>query len=114
MEDLRLNNEELRIELDTIDERKDRSVLNAEACRRIIERKYNTKIRPKSFQEGDLVWRKTGEAQKVISHGKLAAKWDGPFKVTENLHNRAYRVSLPNVKPVPNTWNASHLKFYFS
>lgn len=84
--------------MDTLDERGNRSVLHAEACRRMVERKYNTKIRPISFQEGDLVWRRIGDARKVISHGKLAAKWDGPFKVTEDLHNRVYRLSLPNGK----------------
>lgn len=71
-------------------------------------------VRPRSFQEGDLVWRKTGDARKVASHGKLAAKWDDPFKVTEDLHNGAYHLSKSDGRPIPNTWNAAHLKFYFS
>lgn len=100
--------------MDTLEERRDRIVLHAEACRRIVERKYNTKVRPRSFQEGDLVWRKTGDAQKEQAHGKLAAKWDDPFKVIENLQNGVYLLSWPNGRPLRNTWNASHLKFYFS
>lgn len=82
IEDLRLNDQELRVELDTIDERRDRVVLRAKACRRMVERKYNTKVRPRSFQEGDLVWRKTADARRQSSHGKLAPKWEGPFKIT--------------------------------
>lgn len=49
-----MNEEELRIELDTLEERRDRAILHAEACKRAVERKYNTKVRPRSFQEGDL------------------------------------------------------------
>lgn len=114
VEDLQMNDNELRIELDTLDEKRHREVLQAEACRRMVERKYNMQVRPRNFQEGDLVWRKTGDARKVVSHGKLAAKWDRPFKVEKDLRNGAYRLSSPDGKPIPNTWNATHLKFYFS
>ncbi|XP_014500153.1 uncharacterized protein LOC106761149 [Vigna radiata var. radiata] len=114
MEDLQLNDQELRVELDTIDERRDRAVLRAEACRRMVERKYNTKVRPRRFQEGDLVWRKTGEARRVATHDKFAVKWEVPFKVVEALGNGAYRLTRLDGRHITNTWNASHLKLYFS
>lgn len=72
------------------------------------------KVHPRSFEEGDLVWRKTEKARQTASHKKLAAKWEGSFKVIEALGNRAYRLTNLDGRPVPNTWNASHLKFYFS
>ncbi|WVY91024.1 hypothetical protein V8G54_036538 [Vigna mungo] len=111
IEDLRLNDIELRVKLDTVEERRDRAVLRAEACRRMVERKYNTKVRPRNFQEGDLVWRKTGDARRQAAHGKLAAKWEGPFKITQVLGNGAYRLTKLDGNRVTNTWNASHLKF---
>ncbi|XP_014523638.1 uncharacterized protein LOC106779933 [Vigna radiata var. radiata] len=114
IENLQINDQELRVELDTIDERHDRAVLRAEACRRMVERKYNTKVRPRQFHEGDLVWRKAGEARRVAAHGKLAAKWEGPFKVVEALGNGAYRLTRLDGRQITNTWNASHLKLYFS
>lgn len=114
MEDIQLNDQELRVELDTLDERRDRTALRAEACRRMVEKHSNTKVNPRSFQEGDMVWRKTGDARKIASHGKLAAKWEGPFRITEALGNGASRFARPDGQPLPNTWNASHLKFYFS
>lgn len=114
IENLQVNDEELRIELDIVDERRDRAVLHAEACRQMVERKYNTKVWSRSFQEGDLVWRKTRDARKIPSHGKFAAKWDDPFKVVEDLQNGAYRLSQLNGRPLRNTWNTSHLKFYLS
>ncbi|XP_047174666.1 uncharacterized protein LOC124842265 [Vigna umbellata] len=52
VEDLNLNDQEMRIELDSLDERRDRAALRAEACKRMVERKYNSKVRPRSFQGG--------------------------------------------------------------
>lgn len=100
VEDMQLNDQELKVELETLDERRDRAALRAEACRRMVERWYNTKVCPRNFHEGDMVWRKTGEARKVTSHGKLAAKWEGPFRITEALGNDAYRLSRPDGRPI--------------
>ncbi|XP_017420172.1 uncharacterized protein LOC108330177 [Vigna angularis] len=111
---LQLNEGELRVELDSLEELRDRATLRAEACKRMVERKYNSKVRPRNFQEGDLVWRKTGEARRTATHGQHAAKWEGPFRVTEALGNGAYRLLQADGRPIPNTWNATHLKSYFS
>ncbi|XP_052728231.1 uncharacterized protein LOC108329042 isoform X1 [Vigna angularis] len=56
------NNRELRLELDTLDERREVALIRAEAKRRLLARRYNTKVMPRQFAEGDLVWRKTAEA----------------------------------------------------
>lgn len=114
LEDIHLNDEELRVELDTLEEWRGRATLRAEACKRMVERRYNTKVQPRSFQEGDLVWRKTGETRRTTSHRKLTAKWEWPFKVTKALRNEAYHLTNLDRSSIPNTLNASHLKFYFS
>lgn len=93
----------MQIELETLEERRDRAALWAEACKRLVERQYNPKVRPRTFQEGDLVLRKTGEARLTATHGKLAAKWEGPFRVIEALGNGAYRLQHPDGKTFPNT-----------
>nr|KYP59371.1 hypothetical protein KK1_014805 [Cajanus cajan] len=67
-----------------------------------------------SFRAGNLVWRLLGDARRDSSEGKLAPNWDGPFRVTENLENGAYRLEELSGKAIPRTWNATHLKFYFS
>lgn len=100
IDDLQINDEEMRIELDTLDERRDHAVLHAEVCRRMVEWKYNTKVRSRNFQEGDLVQKRTGDARKVLAYGKFAAKWDGPFKIKEDLQNGAYRLSLSDRRPL--------------
>ena len=34
--------------------------------------------------------------------------------MTESLQNGAYRLEHLSGKEIPNTWNASHLKMYYS
>ncbi|XP_017438127.1 uncharacterized protein LOC108344174 [Vigna angularis] len=109
-----LNDEQLQMNLDTLLERREVATVRAEAQKRMLSRRYNTKVKPRAFKNGDLVWRKRGEARKNRAHGKLAANWEGPFRVVEDLMNGAYRLQLLNGQLVPNTWNATHLKYYFS
>nr|KYP58231.1 hypothetical protein KK1_004525 [Cajanus cajan] len=102
------NAQELAVDLDLVDELRDEARIHEEVC------KYNTRVKPRSFQAGDLVWRLLGEARKDTSDGKLAPTWGGPFRVTKDLENGAYRLEELSGKPIPRTWNATHLKFYFS
>jgi len=80
----------------------------------MVARRYNAKVKPQSFVEGDLVWRKTDDARKKFTHGKLVPNWEGRYRVTEDLNNGAYRLEYLSVKEIPNTWNATHLKMYYS
>nr|KYP51192.1 hypothetical protein KK1_027001 [Cajanus cajan] len=61
------NDGAIQDELDVLDER--------------MTRRFNSKLKPRNFQEGDLVWRATGSARRNPTEGKLAANWDGPFRV---------------------------------
>ncbi|XP_017413025.1 uncharacterized protein LOC108324597 [Vigna angularis] len=65
IQNLQDNSDELRVELDTLDERREVAMIRAEARKRPLARRYNTKVRPRQFVEGDLVWRKTTEADET-------------------------------------------------
>uniref|UniRef100_A0A151UDK5 Retrovirus-related Pol polyprotein from transposon 17.6 n=1 Tax=Cajanus cajan TaxID=3821 RepID=A0A151UDK5_CAJCA len=108
------NSQELAADLDLIDELRDEAQIHEEACKIRASRRYNTRVRPRSFRVGDLVWRLLGEARRDASDGKLAPNWGGPFRVVEDLENGAYRLEELSDKVIPRTWNATHLKFYFS
>nr|KYP36400.1 Transposon Ty3-I Gag-Pol polyprotein [Cajanus cajan] len=108
------NAQELAADLDLVDELREEAQIHEEACKLRASRRYNTRVRPRAFRAGDLVWRLLGEARKDTSYGKLAPTWGGPFRVTEDLKNGAYRLEELNGKPIPRTWNATHLKVYYS
>nr|KYP62241.1 Retrotransposable element Tf2 [Cajanus cajan] len=108
------NKEALNIDLDLIDETRESALVNMEACRTRAARKIRTKVKPRQFRAGDLVWRVTGEARKDKTQGKLAPNWDGPYRIRHDLQNGAYKLEELNGKVIPHTWNATHLKHYFS
>nr|KYP40587.1 Retrovirus-related Pol polyprotein from transposon 17.6 [Cajanus cajan] len=66
------NTQEIAADLDLIDELRDKAQIHEEACKLRASRRYNTRVRPRSFRVGDLVWRLLGEARRDVSEGKLA------------------------------------------
>jgi len=105
------SNEERKVNLDLLDEVREEARIKAKALKRRVEYKYNSKLRPRQFQVVDLVMRKAHPYQ---LENKLSPKWTGPFKVTEDLGNEAYRLEKLEGGAIPRTWNATNLKFYFS
>ncbi|XP_052724060.1 uncharacterized protein LOC128193908 [Vigna angularis] len=71
--DMTLNEEQLRMNLDTLPEGREVAAVRVEAQKRMLSRRYNTKVRARAFKSGDLVWQKRGEARKDRTHDKLAA-----------------------------------------
>jgi len=55
--DLDLNKESLLIGLHLINELRDKSRIREESCKIHAARRYNSKVKPRNFQKGDLVWR---------------------------------------------------------
>jgi len=82
------------------------------AAKQRAARKYNANLHPRSFDVGDLVWRMASSARK--KDGKFSANWDGPYRIREDAGGGAYRLEQLSGEEIPNTWNVSHLKFYFS
>ena len=50
-------------------------------------RYHSRKVRPRSFQEGDLVLRLI---QRTAGQHKLSAPWEGPFVISKALGNDSY------------------------
>ncbi|XP_014511562.1 uncharacterized protein LOC106770260 [Vigna radiata var. radiata] len=72
MQDMNLNENQLRVNLDTLPEKREVAMIRNVAQKRLLVRRYNTKVKPRSFTAGDLVWRKRGEARKEKAYGKLS------------------------------------------
>ncbi|XP_068477236.1 uncharacterized protein [Phaseolus vulgaris] len=105
------SNAERRMNLDLLDEVREEARVKAEAVKRRVERKYNSRMKSRRFRDGDLVMRK---AHQYEMQNKLSPKWTGPFRITEALGNGAYRLETLEGGAIPRTWNATHLKFYYS
>ena len=47
----------------------------------LMAKRYNSRVRHRDFQVGDLVLRKVMDATKDVSQGKLGPNWEEPYKV---------------------------------
>jgi len=108
--DLELYKESLLVDLDLINDLRDKCRIREEACKMRVARRYDSKAR--SFQKGDLVWHMRNETRK--DGGKILSNWEGPFCITNATVGGAYRLEYLSGKYVPRTWNATNLKFYYS
>ena len=105
------SNEERKVNLDLLDEVREEARIKAEALKRRVKYKYNSKLRPRQFQVADLVMRKAHPYQ---LENKLSPKWIGPFRVTEALGNEINKLKTLKGGTITQTWNEANLKFYFS
>ncbi|KAM7475097.1 hypothetical protein LguiB_022340 [Lonicera macranthoides] len=75
---------------------------------------YNKRVRHRSLTVGDLVLRKVILATKISQHGKLAAKWEGPYVVTKVSRPGTYYLRTMDGIELMRSWNIEHLKRYYS
>nr|GEV40520.1 reverse transcriptase domain-containing protein [Tanacetum cinerariifolium] len=66
-------------------------------------------VRGVSFRPGDFVYR-SNDASHVVDGGKLCPKWEGPYKVTKALGDRAYKLRSTDRTVLQRTWNVANLK----
>ncbi|GKB71364.1 reverse transcriptase domain-containing protein [Tanacetum coccineum] len=103
------NNEELRLNLDLLEERRERAAIREARAKLKMTKYYNVRVRGVTFRPGDFVYR-SNEASHAMDGGKLGPKWEGPYEVTETLRDGAYRLRSMDGIVFPRTWNIAKLK----
>lgn len=56
-----------------------KAILREEEIKRRVAQYYNSHIKERVFEEGDLVMKKIDASARQSTLGKLGANWDGPF-----------------------------------
>ncbi|RDX94180.1 Tf2-6, partial [Mucuna pruriens] len=101
------NEEELRTNLDMLQEIREIAHVREYAIKVRTARKYDKRIVPCNFKPQDLVFRKI--TQKVESN-KLTPIWEGPFRILEEVGWGAYHLENLDGSKVPHTWNVATLR----
>ncbi|URD93608.1 Retrotransposon protein [Musa troglodytarum] len=70
------------------------------------------RVRPR-LSDGDLVLRKAEVSDPARLRGKLAPKWEGPYRVTKVVQPGTFRLATMTGQQVPRTCNIQNLKKYF-
>ncbi|GMI75652.1 hypothetical protein HRI_001234500 [Hibiscus trionum] len=76
-------------------------------------RAFNKKVRPREFQEGDLVLKKILPVQRD-SRGKWMPNWEGPYVMKKAFSGEALILTEMDGKDLPNPVNSDSVKKYFT
>jgi hypothetical protein len=101
----------LREELEFVDEVKIGATLREAALKQKIAARHSKKVIRREFEVGDLVLRRN---QKDSEEGKLAANWDGPYRIWMKTGTGAYGLEDLHQNTIPRTWNVEKLKKYYT
>jgi hypothetical protein len=100
--------------MDNIDEVTDKRVMALGAIEKnkiMVARAYNKKVKAKSFQVGDLVWKTIMPLRnKDRKFGKWSPSWEGPYKVKQVMFGNAYLPQTFQGKDLPKALNGCFLK----
>ncbi|GFS45359.1 hypothetical protein Acr_00g0095760 [Actinidia rufa] len=75
------NEAELRLNLDLLEEKREKAELRQATYKCQVAKYYNQRARHRSFLPGDLVLRRVTQSAKEPNAGKLGPTWEGPYKV---------------------------------
>nr|GEV62108.1 hypothetical protein [Tanacetum cinerariifolium] len=103
------NNEKLRLNLDLLEERRERAAIRKAKAKLKMTKYYNARVRGVTFRPGDFVFR-SNDVSHAMGGGKLGPKWEGPYEVTEELGDGAYKLRFADGTILPRTWNVANLK----
>ena len=107
------NSQLLMESLDSIDERREQAQLRVAACQQKVARYFNSKVRERIFNVGDLVLRRVFLNTRDQDAGVLGPNWEGPYQIDEVLHLSTYKLARLNGDLVPRYWNGEHLRKYY-
>ncbi|XP_070054204.1 uncharacterized protein [Nicotiana tomentosiformis] len=97
------NDEELRTNLDLLEQRREEALIRMAAQKQIIERYYNQKAHLRYFKIGDFVLKKIFQSTKTTVAGKLNPNWEGPYKVRGIAGKGAYELETMDGKVLPSS-----------
>nr|GEX23935.1 reverse transcriptase domain-containing protein [Tanacetum cinerariifolium] len=103
------NDEELRLNLDLLEERHERAVICEAKSKLNMTKYYNARVRGITFRQGDFFYR-SNDARHAVDGRKLGSKWEGPYEVTEALEDGAYKLRSTDETVLPMMCYIDNLK----
>ncbi|RDY06839.1 hypothetical protein CR513_09110, partial [Mucuna pruriens] len=105
------NEEELRANLDLLQEAWEIAHVREYAVKARVARRQDRKLVSRKFKCQDLVLQKI---MRTADSNKLTSGWEGLFRVFEEVGRGAYQLEQVDGKRIPRTWNAANLRMYYS
>ena len=107
------NEKAMRLQLDLMDEVRVTVEQRLARYQNLMSKHYNSSVRHRDFQVGDLVLRRVMGVAKDPSQGKLGLNWEGPYRITSWQRNGTYQLETMDGRKFQHPWNTEHLWKYY-
>ena len=108
-----LNSQLLMESLDSTDEKHEQAQLRVAAYQQKVAWYFNSKVRERKFNVGDLVLRRVFLNTRNHAARVLGPNWEGPYQIDEVLPPGTYKLAHLNGDLVPCYWNGEHMRKYY-
>ena len=106
------NDDKLWVNLDCLDEVKDKASSRMIEYQQKMAEYYNKRVKLRQLDIGDLVLRKVTTATRDPTQGKLGPTWEGPYRVIHYSRRGSYHLETLDGRRLRRPWNIEHLKKY--
>ena len=108
-----MNEEELHLQLDLVDEVRTAAEQRLARYQNLMSKHYDSNVRHRDFQVGDLVLQKVMGATRDPSQEKLEPNWEGPYRITSWQMKGTYHLETLDRQKLQHPWNTEHLRKYY-
>ena len=106
------NDDKLWVNLDCLDEVRDKASSRMTEYQRKMAKYYNKRVKLRQLDIGDLVLPKVTTVTKDPTQGKLGPAWEGPYRVVHYSRRGSYHLETGDGWRLPRPWNIENLKKY--
>lgn len=102
------NNDELRVNLDLLEERQEIAHIIVVVHQRRMARLYNFRVKPRNFNVGDVVLGKVTSNTKEVNSNCFCPNQEGFYKIIRTMQLGTYYMEDIQGKTMTRPWNAQH------
>ena len=99
--------------LDLVEERRENAIVQLAYYQQKLKQGYDSSVKLRPLNPGDLVLRKVLGTTKNPAWGKLGPNWEGSYHITSVAGIRAYFLDDLDEKAIPRPWNVNNLRRYY-
>ena len=107
------NEEAICLQLDLVDKVRATKEQRLARYQNLIGKHYNSNVRHRDFQVGDIVLQKVMGTTKDPPQGKLGPNWEGPYKISSWQRKGTYHLETLDGRKLQHPWNMEHLRKYY-
>jgi hypothetical protein len=104
----------MMVNIDEVTDKRFQTMKEIEKDKICVARAYNKKVKLKSFQVGDRVWKTIlPVGTKDYKFKKWSPSWEGPYTIVKVITKNSYMLKTLRGEHIPRSLNGRYLKKYY-